>query len=170
MLRHHVLVVGDHQVGKSSFCIQLAEKKFTSSYASTLFIEQYHYMINKEHLLVFYDTPGHLRFHTGLEPKYVQCDIAIIVINEDSTLNKWFHRIRRWAPLLSWIVVANTECDEGKEWADKHQIPFCVVNIKTREGMDTVIQQISDLTTFHASRFPQLSLQTTDVPHLHLCG
>lgn len=169
MLRHHILVVGDPQVGKSSFCIQLAEKKFTSSYVSTLFIEQYHVMINDERLLVFYDTPGHLRFHRGLEPKYAQCDIAIILINENSTPNDWFQLIRRWAPLLSWIVIANTECDKGKLWADKHNIPFCFINIKTRKGIDNVIQQISDLTALHASRFPRLSLQTTDEEHLHYC-
>jgi len=168
MLRHHILVIGDRQIGKSSFCLQLVENKFTKTYICTIFPEQYHLKI-KKHLLVFYDTPGNERFHIGLEPKYIKSDIAILFVNEESEIEEWFQRVKRWAPLISWIVVANTSSNKGKEWANKHNIPFNVINVQTKEGFDDVIQQILNLTQFHASRSTGLSLRTQDEEYHHYC-
>ena len=168
MLRHHILVIGDCQVGKSSFCIQLAENKFTEAYISTIFPEQYHVNVHK-HLLVFYDTPGHNRFHVGLEPKYAQCDIALLFVNETSEIEEWFQRVRRWNPLISWMVVANTSSTNGQKWADKHNISFNQLNVESKEGFEDVIHQILHLTRLHASRLSGLSLQMVDEEYRHYC-
>jgi len=169
MLRHHILVIGDCQVGKSSFCIQLAENNFTDAYMSTLFTEQYNVRV-KDHLLIFYDTPGNERFHIGLEPKYAQCDIALLFVNETSKVEEWFQRVRRWNPLMSWLVIANTSSKKAKQWADKHNKIFYEINIKTRQGFKDVIQQILQLTHLYASRPFGLNLQTSDEEYLHYCS
>lgn len=169
MSRHHVLIIGDSQVGKSSFCLQLVENKFTTTYVSTIFPEQYHFKL-EEQLLVFYDTSGNDRFHTGLEPKYVQCDIAILFVNETSEIEKWYKRVRTWNPLISWIIVANNSSERGEQWAKKHNIHFNVINIKSKEGFDDLIQRILNLTQLHASRTSGISFQTEDEEYLHYCS
>lgn len=173
MLRHNVLVVGKSNAGKSNFCMQLAENVFSSNYLSTLFVETYQVRVSPTQTLVLYDTPGQLRFHQGLEPKYAQCDIAVLVVRDNAIDDELVQRIQQWAPLISWIVVANVDsafdCTTLSHWAAQAQLPFYRLNVQTKEGLPAILQELLRLASFHASRLSPVSLQMADVQYLHYC-
>lgn len=169
MLHHHVLVVGDNYVGKTSLCLRLAmDLPPSSSYMSTLNFDSFFARIGPTHSITLYDMPGHSRFHRHAETRYANCDVVILMGRGRHIDDTWFERISAWAPLASWLVVSRSSSDGWRTYARQRHLTYCQLDI--HGDIDNFIQALVRQCSLHAARPVPVQLQdTSDEQYLSYC-
>ena len=179
-----IIILGNSEVGKTSFLIRFTKNKFDETYLATIGID-YKYRIinieNKLYKLTFYDTAGEERYKSI--PKNHIKNVQGIILMYDITNKKSFDSIIDWISDVKeikgenfpMILVGNkidlnesrevTE-EMGYELAEKNQIEFFETSNKDgtniqEAGLEIVYKILSE-TKVNNSRIERIGTANTN--------
>lgn len=152
-----LLMIGDSGVGKTAMLVRYTDDLFDSTYITTIGID---FKIKNVDLdgfrykLQIWDTAGQERFRT-ITRNYFRGAMGIIIMY-DVTRRESFNAVTRWisdieahsddsSPVPSIVLVANkidlvesfeVSCDEGRNLANKYNIPFFECSSRNNINID----------------------------------
>ena len=185
--RFKIIVIGDENVGKTSFVSKLVNNDFTKSYISTIGVDFLVHLVNDGlHIskLQIWDTAGQEKFRaiTNFYYKKSQGVIMVFDLNKKSTfdsLNYWLTQVKQNIIEPPFIILIGNKKDLSRQVSSKDIKYFCktnnihyyeisLVNIKKNE-LDKIIQQFAKgLKSTNVSN-KEASLKLVDVKKDYCC-
>jgi len=156
-----IIILGNHDVGKSSLLLRYSEDKFTGETLNISADETIvKALINGERVILHvFDTGGQERVRTVTTGYYRHSNGVILAYNINNeenfnSLNLWLQECNRQAPESIKIVCA-TKADleskravtkeEGQKFADKLGIPFIETSAKSSQNVSEVFEVLVKL-------------------------
>ncbi|KAJ5077386.1 ras-related protein rab-13 [Anaeramoeba ignava] len=159
---YNVLILGDCEIGKSSILRRICKNEFSDEYLSTIGVDFNTKRItidSKRIKLHIWDLSGQERFKKITNSYYRGAHGLVLVYditNEESFENieeNWMTSIKENANENVKTILIGNKCDleekreiskeEGKEFADKYQIPFYEVSAKNNINIDNIFFEIT---------------------------
>ncbi len=154
-----IMILGNSQVGKTSFILRFVENTFQSTYLSTVGIDFKVKNINlgdKEYKLILYDTAGQERYKS-LAPNLIKnaCGIILVydITNKSSfdSIPEIMEKVKEEKGNNFPMVLVGNKIDleqrsisyeEGKAFAEKNNLLFCECSSKNGKNIDMVFNLI----------------------------
>jgi len=159
------IIVGDSTVGKSNIMSSFTDKRFLSDHTMTIGVEFATKVISVENIkykIQIWDTAGQETFKAITRSYYrgtLGCMLVYDITNKSSfdSLNMWLDELKKHSDPKIVIVLIGNKVDldkerqvayeEGKMFADQHNIAFFETSAKTFHNIDScfvnIIQQIN---------------------------
>ena len=168
---YKILLLGDTQVGKSSFLMRYIDNTFQESYLSTVGLDfkvkNVQLDDGKTYRVQIWDTAGQDRFH-AITRNYFKNAHGIILIY-DVTLIESFHNVKNWIKQIkeevtdkvSIILVGNkidmenqrvVSKEEGEKMAASYGLKFFECSAKTGENVEEIFKDIVTKTVENFSK------------------
>ena len=171
---YKILLLGDTQVGKSSFLMRYIDNTFQESYLSTVGLD---FKVKNVQLddgntyrVQIWDTAGQDRFH-AITRNYFKNAHGIILIY-DVTLIESFHNVKNWIKQIKEevtdkvsIILAGNKIDmeeerkvskeEGEKMAADYGLKFYECSAKTGENVEEAFKDIVTKTVENFSKIDE---------------
>eukprot|EP01104_Vermistella_antarctica_P001120 TRINITY_DN11176_c0_g1_i1.p1 TRINITY_DN11176_c0_g1~~TRINITY_DN11176_c0_g1_i1.p1 ORF type:complete len:926 (+),score=283.45 TRINITY_DN11176_c0_g1_i1:209-2986(+) len=157
-----LLLIGDSGVGKSCLILRFADDTyFSETYISTIGVDFKIRTIEVDGKVVklqVWDTTGQERFRTITSSYYRGAHGIILVYSIDdrvtfNNVKRWQQEISRYAHENVNLILLGNKCednahrqvtfDEGKEYADTHNIPFMEVSAKNNVNVEAAFLHLA---------------------------
>ena len=184
------ILIGDSNVGKSSFLKQFITGKFSSLHELTIGVELDHKIIqvnNKTINLHLWDTAGLERFHAITINYFKNCAIVFLlfdVCNQSSFQNAfsiWFPNMKKYCHKKTKFILIGTKCDnenarqvyksEAISTAKKKNMKY--IEISSKSGLNvnfavrTIIKDLLlDIPSFSKEECDQMGILLSDEERL----
>ena len=171
---YKILLLGDTQVGKSSFLMRYIDNTFQESYLSTVGLDfkvkNVQLDDGKTYRVQIWDTAGQDRFH-AITRNYFKNAHGIILIY-DVTLIESFHNVKNWIKQIKEevtdkvsIILAGNKIDmeekrkvskeEGEKMAADYGLKFYECSAKTGENVEEAFKDIVTKTVENFSKIDE---------------
>ena len=153
-----LIVLGEHNVGKSSILNRYKTKKFIKDNNSTIGVDFFNYTIiknNIEYILHIWDTSGQEKFNSIITTYYRNIAMVLLVfdISDKSSfkkLDKWFNNIDIYSNTNTIIKLIGNKCDKPKQitkdeindLCESYKIDYIEVSAKNNINIDDIFINI----------------------------
>lgn len=155
-----IIMVGNSGVGKSSFLTLFTEEKFTSEHNITIGVDfgaKYVNIGDKKIKLQIWDTAGQERFRAITRAYYRDAAACILLYDVScrksfNDLDKWVDDVKSMSNNINIILVGHksdlvyervVSYEEGKEYAEKHNMLFIEASSIKNENVEDVFINIA---------------------------
>lgn len=138
---HIVTLLGNNQSGKTSLCSQWKGVPTTSSYLSTIEVEEYVFDD-----MIINDTPSCARVVFDLERLCLKTDLFVLVVNEDNSDLHLYDQLSNDWPNRQWVLILNGPgpFQHKRLWALSNDIRVYQIDVKTGDGVLDVLVNIRE--------------------------
>jgi len=161
-VRFKVILIGDINVGKSCLLMRAIGAPFPDS-IPTVGGDNESRIVQRPNgsvKLTFWDTAGQERFKTTSSSYHRGANACLVVYDigdRDSFINArgWKDEVNRYCSNDTIVVLIGNKCDlsltrkvsfeEGKRTADEWKCDFFETSAKTKQGVDEVVDALTDL-------------------------
>lgn len=159
------IIVGDSSVGKSNIMSSFTDKRFLSDHTMTIGVEFATKVVSVENVkykIQIWDTAGQETFKAITRSYYrgtIGCLLVYDIANRSTfdSLDMWLEELKNFShPKTVIVLIGNkidlekhrqVKYDEGKTFAERHNLVFFETSAKTFHNVDAcfihIIQQIS---------------------------